>query len=140
MASVNVRTTLDRKKLADILKHAGVNAEEGVKTLAFAVEAKAKPKAPVDTGALQSSIYVRMNKHNGYGKASAEARQRREEAELVELPEPDNALTAIVGPCVSYGAAVELGSANRAGRPYLGPAVKEVEREMASYFTKVATD
>lgn len=139
MPRLSAHITLDTKRLDKILKDANVNAEDGVYTLAFAVEAIAKPKAPVDTGALRSSIHVRMKRRNGYSVASAEARQRRPEAEIVELPRPENDTTAYVGPCVNYGAEVELGGAYTAGRPYLGPAVKEVERDMASYFVKVAT-
>ena len=43
-------------------------------------------------------------------------------------------------PAAAFGAAVELGTNRRAGRPYLGPAVKEVEGELAKHLAKVATD
>lgn len=141
MARFDARVTLDTSKLDRIIKNLDANAHDAVRAVAFAVEAKAKPKAPVDTGALRSSIYTRVgNKVDGYGVASAEARQRRQEAEIVELPAPPNHTTAHVGPCVGYGLEVELGSARKAGRPYLGPAVREVEDQLEDAMRKVVTD
>lgn len=141
MAKFDARVTLDTGKLDRIIKNLDVNAHDAVRAVAFAVEAKAKVRAPVDTGALRSSIYTRVgNKVDGYGVASAEARQRRQEAEIVELPAPPNNTTAHVGPCVGYGLEVELGSSRKAGRPYLGPAVREVEDQLEDAMRKVVTD
>lgn len=141
MAKFDARVTLDTSKLDAIIRNLDANAHDAVRAIAFAIEAKAKPKTPYDTGALRSSIYTRVgNKVDGYGIASAEARQRRQEAEIVELPAPKNNTTAHVGPCVEYGLAVELGSARRAGRPYLGPAVREVENDLEKHLRKVVTD
>lgn len=97
--------------------------------------------APVDTGALRASIYTRIGQTGGdYTQMASEVRGRRPEAELSPLPEPENNTTAYIGPSVEYAAAVEYGSHNRAGRPYLTPAVTGVTDDLVRQFGRVATD
>jgi hypothetical protein len=132
---------LDTRRLNEIIRNIDGNVYDAIRAIAFAIEAKAKVRAPVDTGALRSSIYVRVgNKTNNFGEASADARQRRPEAPIVELPAPESNAVAHIGPAVGYGAEVELGSHTRAGRPYLAPAVREVEGDLERYLRQVVTN
>lgn len=121
--------TLNTNVLDAIIKNLGGNVAEGVAKAAFAIEARAKQKAPVDTGALRASIYTSL-KDGGMGnKAMGEARALRPDALTQALPVPRDDHTAYVGPSVEYGPSVELGSVRRAGTPYLQPAVRETEQE-----------
>lgn len=145
MARFDARVTLDTSRLDRIIKNSGANAHDLVRAVAFAVEAQAKPRTAIDTGALRNSIYTRIGaKVDGGAAAHAEARARNPKAELVTLPEPQSNTVAHVGPGVAYGLEQEFGSARQAGHPYLVPAVREVERDLARQFSRelrrVATD
>ncbi|MGD7788213.1 HK97-gp10 family putative phage morphogenesis protein [Propionibacteriaceae bacterium Y1700] len=65
---------------------------------AYDVQAQAQALAPVDTGALRSSISTDVQ-----------------------------TLAAEVGPTVNYGAHLEYGTSRMAPRPYMGPALDAVE-------------
>lgn len=128
--------TLNTNVLDAMIKHSNGNVAEAVAKTAFAIEARAKIKAPVDTGALQASIYTSL-KDGGMGtKAMGAARALRPDALTQALPVPRDDHTAYVGPSVEYGPSVELGSVRRAGTPYLQPAVRETEQE----FRKMLSD
>lgn len=90
------------------LTQAGIRrkASQVVRKSAFAIERNAKVRAPVDTGALRSSINTSLFGHGLTG---------------------DSPIGAEVGPEVHYGQFVELGTARMAPQPYLGPAFDEVE-------------
>lgn len=87
-------------------------ANDAVRKAAFEVEKGAKRRAPVDTGALRNSINTSIS-GDAMGAMFAASRT----ADLV----------AEVGPEVSYGVFLELGTERIAPRPFLGPAFDEVE-------------
>lgn len=133
--------TLDTKRLNRILKNLPTNTQNAVGKVAFAVERRAKQKAPVDTGALRASIYTRLGtRKDGFDQAAQAAGGRNADANLTELPAPENETTAHVGPSVEYGPEVEFGTHKKSAQPFLTPAVREVERELAEIFKDVATD
>ena len=121
---VSATMTIDKRKMDAILKAFDGNVSRAVRTIAFSVEGKAKIKCPVDTGALRSSIIVRT-----YEGAGGE-----------ELPAPADGATAYVGPTMGYGIYVELGTKRSRAQPYLVPAVRETEREIAGHFAGVVSD
>lgn len=132
---------LDTKKLNRIIKNLPGNTSDAVGSVAFSVERKAKMKAAVDTGALRASIYTRLGtRKNGFDQASAAAHGRNPEAQLAELPQPENNQTAHVGPSVNYAVNVEYGTHKQAAQPFLTPAVRETEQELAQHFKDVCTD
>lgn len=132
---------LDTRRLNRILKNLPGNTSNAVGRVAFSVERKAKMKAPVDTGALRASIYTRVGtRRDGFPQATAGVSSRDRDEQLVELPEPENNHTAHVGPAVTYGVDVELGTHRQAAQPYLTPAVRETEQELARMFQDVVTD
>lgn len=139
MARNGTQITLDTRVLDKMIKQTGGNVAEAVAKTALSVEARAKVKAPVDTGALRSSIYTSLKGGGRYNAARAEALARRPGVIVGELPRPQDDHTAYVGPSVEYGAAVELGSTRRAGTPYLLPAVRETEREFRENLGKAVT-
>lgn len=131
---------LDIIKLELLIKALDGNVRDAVAKAAFMVEGRAKTKAPVDTGALRASIYVSMKRGSKGDEAMSAARARRPEAIITPLPTPKDDLTAHVGPSVEYGEAVELGSARRAGTPYLQPALRETESDIKKLLSKAVQD
>ena len=103
---------------------------------AFMVEGRAKIKAPVDTGALQASIYVSMKRGSKGNEAMAAARARRPEVITTPLPTPHDDMVAYIGPSVEYGQEVEMGSSTRSGTPYLQPALRETESDLKKLFSE----
>lgn len=89
------RLAADLGKASVAVHLAGTRA---VAKAAHDIEARAKIKAPVDTGNLRNSI-------------SSDVRP----------------LSAEVGPTADYAAYVELGTSRMAPQPFLGPAFDEVE-------------
>jgi HK97 gp10 family phage protein len=130
---------IDTTRLNQILQRLPGNLDQNIRAVAFAIEAKAKVKAPFETGALRSSIYTRTSKKaysNGkplVGLPDVQGNPPRE-----ELPRP-KAGEAVIGPSVEYGIYQELGTGRMTARPYLGPAVNssadELERAMANVVT-----
>ena len=132
--------TLDTKVLDKLIKHLDGNVEQAIASAAFMVEGRAKVNAPVDTGALRASIYVSMKRGGKASEAMAAAKARRPEANVNALPEPRDNFTAHVGPSVEYGMEVELGSATRGGTPYLGPALRQTEKDLRDLLGKAVQD
>jgi phage gpG-like protein len=128
---------LDTRELDRIMKNLSINRDGMVRKIAFEVEAAAKQLAPVDTSALQNSIYTVAAEADGFGAASGAAKGQNPEVETTPHPKPKNG-AAHVGPCVEYAAAVELGHLTRPFRksygaqrfvpakPFLVPAVEQV--------------
>lgn len=117
-------TQVDTRVLNRILSHIDDHSHRMVRKVAFAVEALAKTKAPVDTGALRASIYTRTHDANPFPDITERADVTR-----VELP-PAMTGEAVVGPTVDYGIDQELGTSRFAAQPYLTPAVAEVTRDL----------
>lgn len=130
----------DTKVLDGLIKHVGGNVTEAVAKAAFMVEGRAKLKVPVDTGALKSSIYVSMKRGSKGNEAMAAAKARRPEAITTPLPVPRDEHTAHIGPSVEYGQEIEMGSVQRAGRPYLQPAMRETEADIKKLLGQAVKD
>lgn len=147
-----VTTEVDTRILDAIIRNLGGNVADTIAKVALTVETKAKLRAPVDTGALRASIYTSLKDNDGFGEARSEAMARSTRRNgagqihplgaknFVELPKPKDNHTAYVGPSVEYGAAVELGTAQRSGTPYLQPAVRETESEFQEMLGKAVTN
>lgn len=128
-----VEYEIDTARLNQILNDLPGNRRQAVRVTAFSIERKAKPKTRFDTGALRSSIYVRM------GRGATPLPPVEGDAERVELPQPEDDDTAHVGPSVEYGIWQELGTENMAAQPFLGPAVREAADELERNFRPVVT-
>lgn len=88
---------------ADLAKAGGTAGAAGitlVRTTALLIEGAAKAFAPVDTGALRSSIGTDVSVAIASGAAEA-----------------------VIGPTVNYGPFVEYGTARMAPRAFMGPAL-----------------
>lgn len=102
MSSLNI----DASELGSVgrdLKRSGVRIGAKVSLAlragAFRMERSAKAAAPVDTGALKSSISTTFEGDGRFGSMSA-----------------------VIGPTVDYGIWQELGTSAQPPQPYLGPA------------------
>lgn len=127
--------------LDEIIKNLGVNTSQAVRATAFAIEGKAKKNAPVDTGALANSIYVRVGGQPAEMPVMTKPRQiEAAEGKRVELPEPENNSTAHVGPSVEYALYQELGTNDMAAHPFLGPAVNASIDELTKNLGKAVTN
>lgn len=130
---------IDTRRLNALIRKIPGNVATAVGATAFAIQRQAQINAPVDTGALRNSIYTRIgNRPDGYSAMAAEVTSLKPDAVLGQLPEPENATTAYVGPSVEYGVYVELGTSKRGAKPYLGPAVEAVAASLAEKFGDVA--
>lgn len=132
--------SLDTTKLDKILKQLDGNVADAIAKASFAVEARAKLRAPVDTGALRASIYTSLAGGGRSDDAMADALSRRPGVETNPLPIPRDNHTAYVGPSVEYAAELEFGSAGRAAQPYLLPAVRETEKEFLKMIGEAVVD
>ncbi len=108
------RVTIDTTRLNNLIARSGRNNRQFIKSVGFAVEALAKMKAPVDTGALRASIYTRTNESNPLADSSTE-----------QLPEPTSRDSVVVGPTVEYAIYQEF-----SGQAFLIPALREIERQL----------
>jgi HK97 gp10 family phage protein len=123
---------VDTRRLNRILHNLDGNVEQALRAIGMDIEAAAKGNSPVETGALQSSIYTATEKQNSFPSVDTEA-------DRVVLPTPRKG-EAYVGPSVDYGIHVELGTRFAAAQPYLLPAVRAVEGTLARRFERVVTD
>jgi len=110
------RVTTDTSRLNNIIAASGRNNARFIKTVGFAVEALAKTKAPVDTGALRNSIYTETG---GIDEGIADT----------GLPNPPKD-SVYVGPTVEYALYLELGTSNSNAQPFMIPALREIERQL----------
>lgn len=97
---MSIRVDVQKNDIAHTLR---AELAKAVRETAFAIEAAAKAKAPVDTGALRSSIQANVT-------------------------QTESTLTAEIAVGVDYGPYVELGTVVSAAQPFLTPAV-ESQRE-----------
>lgn len=125
-----------------------------VRKSAFQVEAGAKQRAPVDTGALKNSIYTVTDRGSGYGRSVADVQSRealfsrravmakraktatrnvqqavkarRAAAHLYKEVRPGRGMEAIIAVGVEYGAHVEYGTHKMGARPFMHPALARV--------------
>lgn len=101
-------------QLAASLEKAGEarkKASAAVRRSAFAIEARAKQAAPVDTGNLRNSIST-----------------------------TSSGLSAEIGPTASYGIYLEMGTWRMAPRSYLTPAFKATVPEFVSAMDLIAKE
>lgn len=100
--SVHIDTS-EVRALASTLASAGprvgAQAAKAVRKTAYDIEADAKALAPVDTGALRSSISTTISGDGRFGSMTAE-----------------------VGPTVEYGIYQEFGTSTQPGTSFMGPA------------------
>lgn len=123
------RVYTDTRNLNRLIDRIPANKRQLVKSVAFQVEALAKMKAPVDTGALRNSIYTSIRDSNNPPTEATES-----------LPTPDNEVTAFVGPSVEYAIYQELGTHIMSAQPFLLPALREVERQLENHTRILVND
>ena len=112
------KVTTDTRRLNNLIARSGMNNANFLKAIGFAVEALAKIKSPIDTGALRNSIYTRTPTSNEQNLNTTE-----------ELPRPPND-SVYVGPSVEYAIYQELGTRSMEAQPSMIPALREIERQL----------
>lgn len=122
---IKTRIEVDTSRLDRILKNLPGKEVDNNRAIAFRIEAGAKAKAPVDTGALRNSIYTECG-----GQKSGTPGDN-------PFPSPKGS-DAHVGPSVEYGLFVEFGTRHMGAQPFLVPAVREVENALAAQWENIA--
>ena len=102
-------TKLDTRVLDAIAKGLDKNNDQVLASVAFQVEAEAKVRAPVDTGALKNSIHTEKKKPGLYWVADG----------------------------VEYGVYQELGTHKMSAHPFMKPAVERVQQYLADLYRKL---
>lgn len=133
-----VHYEIDTRRLESILKKLPGRTEDNNRAIAFRVEAGAKNKCKVDTGALKASIYTVCGDKDGLTASRAEVQQKNPEvaAEQGYLPAPKGH-DAHVGPSMNYAMHVEFGTRRMGAQPYLIPALREVENALAAQWENI---
>jgi hypothetical protein len=99
-----------------------------VRKAAFDLEALAATLAPVDLGALKSSIYVVTSKDSDYETHAAAAQSLRPDATVLpQVEAPKSPTMAIVAVGMDYGLYQEFGTVYQPAQPYLTPAAEVVK-------------
>ena len=120
------RVVLDTRGINNILRTLEDKTGKAVRTVGLAIVREAQVLAPVDTGALRASIYMRTVNGNDVPAVASDA-------ERVELPAPHEKTTVTLGPSVGYGIWQELGTGVMAAQPYLLPAITRITHDMTAY-------
>lgn len=132
---------------------AGIRERAGqvVRKTALDVEADAKLRAAVDTGAMRASIYTVAEGHDGAEQSTEEVSSADPKAEVFDpvalsdvQPGAAHALLALVVVGVRYGLWVERGTARQAPQPFLLPAAaahaEDYEAAMRQAVAQAAQD
>ena len=128
---------LNTIRLELILKGLPGRTEDNNRAIAFRVEAGAKLKSPHKTGANQNSIYTVCGNQDGFAESQAKVQASNPDAVQHSLPKPKGH-DAHVGPSMDYSIHLELGTRRMAARPYLLPALREVENALAAQWGNIA--
>lgn len=125
---VQAEIRLDTKVLDRLTAEMAYKAEQIVTKIAFDVEAGAKTRAPVDTGALKASIYTSTRRSSTYRDHTGDAFLANPDARIAPEVEAPHRLEAVVAAPMEYAVYVELGTSKMGAQPFLGPAVEAVRR------------
>jgi HK97 gp10 family phage protein len=100
----NITVRIDRRRLTALLNGTGPRAKAVLDKTARDVEAGAKQRCPVDTGALRNSIHVEP---------------------------PSDLFKRTIADGMEYGIYVEMGARGRPPKPFMAPALENVRRAFA---------
>jgi len=112
-------------------------ADKVIRKAAADIKARAQDKAPIDTGFLKNSIYMKTNRESGYAAARAEAMKSNPEATMLPEVEDPGELSAIIAVGAEYGVYVEFGTNKAPARPYLTPATEEVRPALTEAMRRI---
>ena len=124
--SIRVKVTSHTRGLRELREAIDRNADRIVRKTAFDLQGEAMQRAPVDTGFLKNSIYVRTESSSGYAGATENASEQSADGRMLPEVARPREHTAIVAVGAEYGVHVELGTARRAATPFLAPAAERV--------------
>lgn len=129
LGGVEIITLFNRlPELAPLLQ---VVVGQMVRKAAFDIQALAAVLAPVDLGALKSSIYVVTSKDSDYETHAAIAASLRPDATVLsEVEAPKSPTMAIVAVGMDYGLYQEFGTVYQPAQPYLTPAAEVVRPQL----------
>lgn len=140
MRYIGADVRLSTPQLDRLRKRLEPELSKAVRAIAFAIEAEAKVRAAVDTGAMRASIYVETVNKSGQQKAHGDAerkypgpgkrtKKRRGPVPWIKSSPPAfHKLEAIVVVGVEYGKHVEFGTHRMPARPFLIPAARSLKQ------------
>lgn len=121
-------TTEVKSKLGKMSRELEGLLGQVVRKTAFDIEAEAKVRAPIDTGALRASIHAVTDRESHHAQARAATAAAAPSLSLFPEVKPNERLSAVVAVGVEYGLYVEMGTAAMPGRAYLRPAMEKARR------------
>lgn len=107
--SATITVTLDTRALDKLAASLNMETDRVIASAAFQVEAEAKSRAPVDTGALKNSIHTERKKAGLYWVADG----------------------------VEYGIYQEFGTHRMSAHPFMMPAVEKVRKQLDRMFAEI---
>jgi HK97 gp10 family phage protein len=107
--SATITVKLDTRALDKLAASLNMETDRVIASAAFQVEAEAKVRAPVDTGALKNSIHT----------------------------EPKGNKTYWVSDAVEYGIYQEFGTHRMSAHPFMMPAVEKVRKLLDKMFAEI---
>lgn len=133
---------IDSRELDKLIQECNPRLEKVLKKTGLQIEAKAKTFAPVDTGALKSSIHTVMQNFSDFQGVAliTSVKKRGKQLQVSQIPKPDNQLVVRVGPGVEYGVYQEYGTSRMAAHPYMTPAAESVIRQLDEDIAKVLSE
>lgn len=118
-------TATVKDKLPTMGRRAEERLGQVVRKTALDIEAAAKLRCPVDTGACRASIHSVTDRTNGYSAAAAATKAANGGAEVFPAERPEGPMQAIVAVAAAHGIYVEMGTTRMPARPYVTPAFEQ---------------
>ncbi len=107
--SATITVKLDTRELDKLADSLNMETDRVIASAAFQVEAEAKARAPVDTGALKNSIHTEPKGNKIYWVADG----------------------------VEYGIYQEFGTHRMSAHPFMMPAVEKVRKQLDKMFAEI---
>lgn len=146
--SITSRLTVRSNTISKIRSQIIEQMKGAVDDTAALIEERAKQIAPVDTGALQSSIYHNNGVDSDYDTNIARARSQNKDAVILDEIDPEfviplsgsneDSYTQVVGCAVEYGIFNEYGTRHMRPHPFMLPSALGAEDDFTTAMTQIA--
>jgi HK97 gp10 family phage protein len=146
----SVTSVVTDDALLGLITSIPVKSKQNVEDAAHAIQQLAAQLAPVQTGALRSSVYVSSPAGSDYAEHSGEAESRNPLAFILDEIKPefvlslfgsssDSTYTAVVGVAVNYGLFIEFGTRYMGAKPFMTPSAEVVRTQFIAAMSNVAS-
>jgi len=145
----NLRVTIRSNRIPQVAAAIAANAKTTVDAAAVSLQTLASQLAPVDTGALRSSIYVNTGDTSDYMTRVGTAQQLNRDMEPLDEIDPEfvialgttpgpNARIVVVGVAAHYGLFQEEGTVFQPPQSFMRPAAEATASEFEAAMHHIA--